>query len=146
MIYKTTYVTNLFTGESLTLEIPGRNIAELEKKKKRISSGQTSIPVTIEELTQNYEFSFFPAFELMCGIWIENGYTSELMSQILNDFGVPENFAEKLLEDEEFVNKLKPLFEGINCDDGRALRTLKSIYNQIKGYFSLKQNPALPFP
>ena len=146
MIYKTTCVTNLYTGDSLVLEVPDKTIAQLEQKKKRIGSGQTLVPVTLEELTENYEFSFFPAFEHLCEIWIENAYTDELMSQILKDFGIPGNFAKKLLEDEELVNKLKPLFEGIMCDGERALRTLQSIYTQIKGYFSLKQSLTLPLP
>ena len=94
----------------------------------------------IEGSTQAWEFSLFPSFKKLCRIWTENGYTDELMAEILGDFGVPDDFAQRLLEDTEFVEKVKPLFEGITCDGERAARTIKAVYDSVEGYFSLKRS------
>ena len=90
----------------------------------------------IEEVTKTYEFSFFPAYQELLKIWFENGFTIELITQILTDFGVTEPFIQRLLEDADFISSTKQWFGGITCDGERASRTLRVVYDVTKSYFS----------
>lgn len=136
--YTTQYVKNLSTGEPFILEVDDEVISRLELQKKRVKAGKSSpmLGRSVEELTKTYEFSFFPAFNEVLQIFIEDGFTTELITKILKDFGVSEPFIQKLLEDEDFISQVKPWFSGITSDGGRAVRTLAVVYNSAKSYFS----------
>jgi hypothetical protein len=140
MLYRTQYIKNLFTGEPFAFEISAKLASRLEERRKQ---GQ-SVPAMMQEGIKGREFSFFPSYKKVLEIFTENGYTDELMAQILKDFGVPDDFAQKLLEDEKFVEGIKPLFAGITCDGGRAQSTLRIIYDVVQGYYSAKQTPPHP--
>ncbi len=139
MIYETQYIKNLFTGRPFSLEISAEQLSHFELQKKMVRDGNAPMLGSIEKLTRVVELSFFPSFHELLKIWIENGYTDELMSQILRDFEIPDDFAQKLLEDEKFVAGLKGWFEGITCDGERAAATLGLVYNAVADYFSVKQ-------
>lgn len=134
--YTTQYVMNLSTGKPFTFEVSSKTLERLEYQRKLITAGQAPMLGSLEELTQTYEFSFFPVYQELLKIWIDNEFTIELITQILEDFGVTETFIQKLLEDEKFLSNTKPWFEGITCDGERASRTLKVVYDVTKSHFS----------
>lgn len=134
--YTTEYVKNLTTGEPFTFEVSGETLERFERQKELIRTGKSYMLGSIESLTKSYEFSFFPAFEEVLKIWFDNGFTTELITQILEGFGVTEPFIQKLLEDDKFISQTKPMFEGITCDGGRAATTLNIVYDVIKSHYS----------
>lgn len=138
MIYKTKQIRNLFTGEPFTLEVDDARVAKLEKVVERVKSGEFK-HLNEEKLVRSWELSFFPCYQDLLEIFSENGYTDELMAKILKDFEVPDNFAQKLMEDEQFIGRLKGRFEGITCDGERASRTLGCVYDAVGTYFKVKQ-------
>lgn len=143
--YKTEYVKNLSTGEPFTFEVPERELERLENQKKLIAAGQAPMLGDIKDLIEIYEFSFFPAYKELLKIWFENEFTTELITQILSNFGATESFIQRLLEDEEYISEVKPWFEGITCDGERASRAMKMVYEQTKSYYSLCSNPSSRF-
>lgn len=134
--YTTEYVKNLSTGEPFTFEISAETLGRLQYQRKMIVEGSAPMLGSLENLTTIYEFSFFSAYKELLKIWTENGFTVELITQILEDFGVTEPFIQKLLEDDKFISDTRPWFEGITCDGERASRTLKVVYDIIKSHFS----------
>lgn len=128
---------NLSTGKPFQFEVPDEKIARWEYQRGLVREGKGSPMLgSIEELISIHEFSIFPAYQEILKIWFENGYTEELMTEILVDFGVTEPFIQKLLEDQAYVEHIKPWFEGITCDGARSARTLAIIYSKTKQYFS----------
>jgi len=136
VIYTTQCVKNLHTGKSFTFEVPQQTIEYFEMQKGLVETGQAPMLGSVEKLTTIYEFSFFPAYKELLKIWTSNGFTTELIVQILADFGVTQPFIYKLLEDDKFISDVQPWFEGITCDGERASRTLKVVYDTVKSYFS----------
>ena len=136
--YTTKYVMNLTTGEPFTFEVPEKVFERLNLQRGLIESGQAPTLGSVQELTTNYEFSFFPSFEKVRGIFFRNEYTNELAIEILTDFGLTAEFAERVVSDEGFVSSAKPWFEGITCDGSRASRTMNRVYDLAKSYFSTK--------
>lgn len=135
--YTTKYVKNLITGESFTFEVPEKKLKLLEYQKELVKSGQASPMLgDIEKLTKTYEFSFFPAYKKLLKIGFTNGFTVELITQILTDFGVTKTFVQRLIEDDKFILNTKPWFEGIVCDGERASRTMRVVYEVTESYFS----------
>ncbi len=139
MIYTTRSITNLFDGKPFSLEVPPEKMARLEKAIKYAESG-APMSYTKETFMRIWEFSLFPSYQELLKIWMENGYTPKLMAQILKDFGIPDDFAQKLLEDEKFIEGLRGWFEGITCDGERASRTLGMVYDAIAQHFSIKEH------
>jgi DNA-binding transcriptional MerR regulator len=133
--YTTKYVKNLSTGEPFTFEVSDDTLKYFEDQKGLIEAGTAPVLGSIEDLTKIYEFSFFPAYRELLKIWTENGFTIELITQILREFGVEDSFIQKLLEDEEYTSRIIPWFEGITYDGGRASRTLAIVYKQTKSYY-----------
>ncbi len=136
MTYTTRYVLNLVTGEPFVFEVADRIIARLNYQKELILKGNTILGTT-ESLTTTYEFTFFPSYEEVIKIWMENGYTDELITQILKEFGLSDGIILRLIEDNKFVEHVKPWFEGITQDGGRASMTLEIVYREAKKLFSL---------
>ena len=135
--YTTEYIKNLSTGEPFTLEVSTESFERLELQKRLVKEGRAPmLASTVEELKKNFELSHFEAFNEIVEIFINNGFTNELITKILRDFGVSEPFMQKLLEDDAFISRMKPWFEGITCDGGRAIRTLAVVYDSVKAYFS----------
>jgi hypothetical protein len=143
--YTTQYVKNLSTGEPFAFEVTDKWLERFELQKGLIETGNSLMLGTLKNLTEMHEFSFFPAYNKLLEIWNENGFTTELITQILNEFGVHESFMPKLLGDEDYISKLKPWFEGITCDGERASRTMRMVYSQTASYHSLRPQPSIMF-
>lgn len=142
MIYTTQYVMNLYTGKPFSLEVPDADVERLKLQASVLKTDEVTMPgITLAEFITLREFSFFPSYTEVLKIFSTNGYTEPLMRQILGEFGVPEAFIQRLLEDEKFVGAVKPWFEGITCDGERAARTLSIVYDVLKGYFNLHPIP-----
>lgn len=139
MIYTTQSIKNLFDGTPFTLEVPDKTFARFEKAMGYARSG-APMTHTTEDFMRLWEFTFFPSYQELLKIWFENGYTDELMAKILKDFGIPDDFAQKLLEDEKFIGELRGWFEGITCDGERAVTTLSLVYDAVAGHFSVKEH------
>ena len=134
--YTTEYVKNISTGEPFTLEVPEEVLGRLKRQKELVGAGRAPmLGHSVQELVTKYEFSFFPAFREIVGIFTDNGFTTELITRILRDFGVSEPFIAKLLEDEAFISRMRPWFEGITRDGERATRTMAVVYDSVKAYF-----------
>ncbi|MES3031131.1 MAG: hypothetical protein V4697_01820 [Patescibacteria group bacterium] len=137
-LYTTEYVKNLSTGKPFTLCVTGTSLERLECQKGCLAAtGKTPLGTRVEGLVRTYEFSFFASYHEVLKIFWDTGFTPELLTQILQEFGVKETFIEKLLEDEEYISKARPLFKGITCDGERAADTMKAVYDLTKGYYSL---------
>lgn len=127
--YITKYVKNILSGEQFKLEITDRDLERLEKQKVLVGAGQAPmLASSVEQLVEDFEFSKFPAFQDLLGIMFDNGFSPELATKILSDFGANEQLVRELLENNGFVSRVKPWFSGITCDGGRAVRTLRIVY------------------
>lgn len=135
--YTTKYVKNLCTGESFTFEVPDEKLERLKYQKELVKSRRAPMLGSEEELTKTYEFSFFPSYQELLKIGFNNGFTLELIIQILTDFGLTEPYIQRLIEDNEFISNTKPWFKGIIGDGERASRTIRVVYDVTKSYFSL---------
>jgi len=135
MVYKTRLVRNLFNNDPYSLETD-------EGKLKRFV-GATGLEATAEIPREHseyrrirlWEFTFFSSYKVVVEISRESGYSDDLMRQILRDFEVPGDFAEKLMADEQFIDSLKGFFRGISCDGQRAATTLQMVYDTIAQHF-----------
>lgn len=129
---------NLSTGKPFEFEMPDERFARWQHQRNLFleGSGSPLLGNSLEEIIAMQECYLFPAFEKLLGMWFKNGYTEELMTEILVSFGATEPFISKLLEDKEYVESIEPWFAGITYDGGRASRTLLKIYNKTKQYFS----------
>lgn len=137
MQYTTTLVMNLMTGQPFIFDVPEEKISRLESQKEAVFKGRAPLlGNSVEDLITNWEFSHFRAFNELLKIFMGDGYTNELITQILLEFGLPESYIHKLIEDERFVDSIRPWFIGITCDGGRAIRTLRKVYERAKQYFS----------
>ena len=136
--YTTQYVMNLSTGKPFVFEVPKEKLDRLDWQRRLLQSGHGSplLGRDIKTLTETHEFYFFPAFEVLLNIGTGNGFTIDLILQILRDFGIAESFIVKLLENETFMSDVVPWFEGISHDGGRASKTLRVIYDLTKSHFS----------
>ena len=138
--YTTEYVKNLKTGKPFTFEVTDEKLARFELQKKLVNAGQAPMLGDLNNITQVFEFTLFPAYQDLLKIWFDNEFTPELMTKILNDFGADEQFIQRLLEDQDYISQTMPWFEGITCDGERAACTLKIVYDQTQSYF--KPGPA----
>jgi hypothetical protein len=134
--YTTQYVKNLTTGESITFEVDEEKFRTFERQRRLIEEGQAPLLGSVEDLVIFYEFSFFPAYHELLKIFFENGFTTELITEILQGFGLDESFIGRLLDDEKFISGVRPWFEGITSDGERASRTLRVVYDTTKSYFT----------
>lgn len=132
--YVTQYVKNLATGESFAFEVPQETLDRLELQKRYIENGEASpLLGTVQELTEMYEFSFFPSYHEVRKIFFDNGYTDKLATQILTEFGLTEPSVSRLINNPNFVHNVAGWFESITQDGERAARTLKIVYLTVKG-------------
>lgn len=141
MVYSTQYVINLYTGEPFCFDVADREIERLEERKQAVTAGKAPLYRSVEEAVTSFELSLFPAYKELLKIFIKTGYTEKLITQILTDFGLQPPFIQKLLEDHQYVHTIRPWFEGITCDGGRAIQTLRIVHKTTKEYFSLKEPP-----
>lgn len=137
--YTTKYVRNIGTGELFTFEISDEEAVHLERWKSLIVSGNSPMLRSRKEIILTKEFSFFPAYKDLLKIWMDNVFTMELITRILKDFGVPDDFAEKLLSDAKFIEDVRPWFAGITHDGSRVSRVLQVVYDTVICHFSPTQ-------
>jgi hypothetical protein len=137
--YSTVIVTNLTNGLPFNFEVSPESLNRFEYQKKLIKDGKASPMLgTLEKLTRAFEFSLFPTFKQLLNIFFEDGFSDELLTQILQEFGIEDkSFIHKLLEDEDYISRVKPWFEGITHDGERAARTLMIVYDETKRFYSI---------
>ena len=127
--YVTVYVMNIDTGKPFIFDVPCKILERLEQQKSFVSKGQAPLlGDSVVELVEGFEFSLFPAYKEVLKIFLRNGFTIELITKILRDFGAGEPFIQELLKDRTFTSRMIPWFEGIARDGERATRTLKVVY------------------
>jgi hypothetical protein len=137
MQYNTTQVLNLCTGEPFTFEVTEKEMALLEYQKEGVSKGREPLlGNSVEDLIADWEFSHFPVFRELLKFFDKDAYSEELITKILEGFGLSESFILKLLEDEDYLELVKPWFQRMVMDGGRASRTLRQVYKATKQYFS----------
>jgi hypothetical protein len=134
--YTTKFVRSFRTGEPFIFPVKEEVLDRLERQKQELKNGEYFYFCSTEkELVLGFEFSLFNSYESVRKIFCKNGYTNELITKILKDFEVSDEMITRLIENREFVSKVKPWFEGITCDGGRAMRTLKFVYCQVLTFY-----------
>jgi len=133
--YTTEFVRNLSTGKPLVFDVPDKELKMLARQKVQLEKGALLFCDTEKDLVLGFEFSLFSAFEEICKIFSQNGFTEEILTNLLEEFGVEEVMIEKILEDENFLSVVRPWFGGITCDGERAARTIKIVYCRTLQFF-----------
>ena len=96
--YTTVYVMSLDTGKPFVFDVSSNILDRLERQKYSVSQEQAPLlGNSVEELVENFEFSLFPTFGEVLKIFFQNGFTNELITKILCDFGAGELFIQELL-------------------------------------------------
>lgn len=127
--YITEYVKNISTGRPFTFTVSEEALERLEMQKHMVQAGRAPmIGRSVPELVENFEFSQFPAYKDLLKIFVANGFSTDLITKILQNFGASESFIRELLRHKKFIPSVKPWFEGITCDGGRAIGTLRIVY------------------
>ena len=127
--YTTQYLKSFSTDKPFTFEVTDEDLKRLELQKRNVEAGRAPmLGHSVEELVRNFEFSLFPSFRDVIKIFFENGFSSDLASKILRDFGADESFIQELLRNRDFVLQVHPWFSGITGDGGRAIRTMGMLY------------------
>ena len=140
MIYTTEHLLNLVTGMPFRLEVESEKVNRLTSRIEQINLQNRCNPTKIKStamMVTLFEFSLLPSHKLVCEIWVENGYTDELVTQILRDFGIADNFILRLLASDDFVSAVRPNFAGIIYNSSRASSLLFAVYKKTKSYFRL---------
>ncbi len=122
--YTTIRAINLSTGLPFTFDVSQEDL-DLFEGQKRAAKDRTSLFLFSEEEAISYfEFCLFPAYHEVRKIFLENGLTTELLIQILREFGVEDQtFIQKLLEDSDYISSIQGWFTGIAGEGVRASRT-----------------------
>ncbi len=134
--YTTEYVKNISTGEPFTFEVTEEKLKRLETQKRMVQAGSAPLlGSSVVELVENFEFSQFPAYEDLLKIFVANGFSTDLITKILQGFGANESFIRELLRNKEFISRVMPWFEGIACDGGRVIGTLRIVYMNVLAHW-----------
>lgn len=148
MEYTTKYIVNLITGQPFVFEVDENRFQYFEREKARIESfkaGQGPRPrYSLEELTKMFECSLFPAYEEVLKIFMGNGYTKELITQILNDFGLWPELTASIVENPDYRKRVHGWFEGVTRDGERARTTLKIAYYAVIDFLPKSANGVVP--
>ncbi len=126
--YTTTVIKNLSTGQPFVFEVSDDDLKSHEVRKESARRGISPLLPSVEEVVKNFEISRLPTFDRVLGIWIENGFSEKLFADILKDFGLSAGEIRKMCRDKLLISDLKPWFQGITCDGGRAARTMMIVY------------------
>jgi len=127
--YTTQYLKSFSTDKPFTFEVTDSDLKRLELQKRNVEAGRAPLlGHSVEELVRNFEFSLFPSFRDVLEIFFENGFSFDLITKILRDFGADETFIQELVRNKNFVSPIKPWFSGIIGDGGRAIRTMSLVY------------------
>lgn len=125
--YKTEYVRNLTTGAPFIFVVSDEKFNFLMEEKRRKSPDSEVLL---------WEFSLFSSYDVILHIFRGNGYTPELMTQILTDFGLQESLISRLLGDDDYLANTIPWFSDIVHEGERAARTLGIVYDAVRKYYS----------
>ena len=128
MQYDIQQFRHLLTGESLVLEIPDSEFERFTRLREKFDNEGWSDREQRTSFLRQWEASLFPAYKKVREIFFENGYTDELVTQILREFGADEDLIKKLLTDTDFVKSVKRWFEGITNDGERTTTTMLAVY------------------
>lgn len=148
MKYTTEYIVNLITGEPFVFDVDKSKWQHFERQKDWIKShipGQGVPPMyNLPELKKCFECSLFPAYEEVLKIFIEDGYTEELITQILNDFGLWPELTASIVANPDYRKRVHGWFHGVTCDGERARRTLKIAYYAVIDFLPKSTNGVVP--
>ncbi len=137
--YTTVRSKNLRTGQPFTFEVPQEDLDLFERQKQMAKEHKSMFLSSEEEAVSYFEFTRFPACEKMLKIFLANGLTDELLTEILRGFGVEDpTFIRKLLEDKDYISNIRPWFSGIAGDDSRASKTLEIVYKATQRFYTEK--------
>ena len=137
--YTTIRAKNLGTGQPFTFEVSQEDLDLFERQKQAAKDHRSMFLSSEEEAFSYFEFTLFPAFHEVVKIFLENGLTDELLTQILREFGVEDQvFIQKLLEDSDYISSIQPWFTGIAGEGVRASRTLGIVYEATQRFYTEK--------
>jgi hypothetical protein len=140
-VYTTVRAKNLSTGQPFTFEVSQEHLDLFERQKKSAKEGRSWFLNNEEEAISYFEFTLFPAFNQVVHIFLTNGLTDQLLTQILREFGIEDQtFIHKLLEDSDYISSIQPLFTGIAGEGVRASRTLGIVYEATRRFYTAKVN------
>lgn len=141
MKYKTKHIVNLTTGEPLELETTEEDLDKLKTRLQQLAAGTGSplLGQTPKKIEQDFEYARLPSFQSLIKCGMHNDYTEKLHDEILTDFGITPGLRKKIIENKTFTEEIKPWFEGICWDGGRASVTIGIAYQQTKTQLE-KQN------
>ncbi len=135
--YTTTLVKNLRTGQPFVFEVTQDDLNLFECQKQRAREHTSMFLSNEEEAFQYFEFGLFPACGKVMKIFLRDGFTPELLTQILREFGVEDPvFIQKLLENQDYISSIRPWFSGIAGEDARATRTLGIVYEATRRFYT----------
>ena len=126
--YTTTVLKNLSTGKPFVFEVSDDDYNRFEIQKEMVRTGRYPRLVSFDEFIKEHELSLFSTFAEVMKIFFENGFSEKLLADILRDFGLSEGEIRKMCKDKLLIADLKPWFEGITGDGGRAARTMMIVY------------------
>ncbi|MEI6191418.1 MAG: hypothetical protein WCP24_03600 [bacterium] len=129
--YTTQYLKSFSADKPFVFEVTEKALELLELQKRNVKAGRAPLlGHSVEELVRNFEFSLFPSFKDVLEISFENGFSFDLITKILCDFGADESLIQELIRNKDFVLPIKPWFSGIIGDGGRAIRTMDLVYSR----------------
>jgi hypothetical protein len=143
-IYTTEIVKSLGNGESFDFIISNDDYRKFYERKEKAKERQ-NLFMTLKDFIEMYEFSLFSSFQKVVKIFSGKEFDVSLLIQILTEFGINENFIEKLIADPLYMENIESWFEGICCDGERAARTLKMVYRHTEKYFNPDAETSVPF-
>jgi hypothetical protein len=137
--YTTIRAKNLSTGEPFAFEISQADLDLFERYKQSVRDRKSFFLFSQEEAISYFEFTRFPAYHEIAKIFLANGLTPELLTQILREFGIEDRtFIQKLLDDSDYIASIEPWFTGIAGEGIRAYRTLVIVYEATKRFYTPK--------
>ncbi len=139
--YTTAKVRNLSTGHPFVFEVSQDTLDYFERMKEGVRERRSMYLSSEEEAVLIFEFSLFPVYHEVAKIFLKNGFTNELLTQILREFGIEDQtFIQKLLDDSDYVRSIQPWFTGIAGEGIRASRTLGIVYEATQRLYTEKIN------
>lgn len=139
--YATIRAKNLSTGQPFTFEVSQEDLDLFERQKQAVKDRRSMFLFSEDEAVSYFEFGLFPAFQEVRKIFLENGLTDELLTQILREFGIEDQtFIQKLLEDSDYISSIQGWFTGIAGEGVRASRTLGVVYEATRRFYTEKVN------
>ncbi|MCX6717545.1 MAG: hypothetical protein NTU76_02625, partial [Candidatus Taylorbacteria bacterium] len=102
--YTTQYLKSFSDDKPFAFEVTEEALELFELQKRSVEAGEApALGYSVEELVRNFEFSLFPSFKDVLEISFENGFSFDLITKILCDFGADESLIQELIRNKDFV-------------------------------------------